>query len=116
MSREAWYTYIRIRTCTTIIQLNEWGCRDGMDHVNNRGNKEIPLAILSRILAQSCITLCLNMLGVIATLGVTVLVHSLIDLVLPLYYLLQCAFLYNAKLSTMIIFPLCNSCSVSQSP
>ena len=34
-------------------QLNEWGCRDGMHHANNHGNKEIPLAILSRILTQS---------------------------------------------------------------
>ena len=35
--------------------MNEWGCirRDGMHHAKNRGNKEIPLAILSRILAQS---------------------------------------------------------------
>ena len=40
--------------------MNEWGCRDEMHHAKNRGNKEIPLAILSRILAQSCITLCLN--------------------------------------------------------
>ena len=29
----------------------------GMHHAKNRGNKEIPLAILSRILAQSCVTL-----------------------------------------------------------
>ena len=29
----------------------------------NRGNKDIPLAILSRILAQSCVTLCLNYVG-----------------------------------------------------
>ena len=35
----------------------------GMHHVKNRGNKEIPLAILSRILAQSCVTLCLNYVG-----------------------------------------------------
>ena len=28
----------------------------GMHHAKNRGNKEIPLAILSRILAQSCVT------------------------------------------------------------
>ena len=28
----------------------------GMHHEKNRGNKEIPLAILSRILAQSCVT------------------------------------------------------------
>ena len=35
----------------------------GMHHAKNRGNKEIPLAILSRILAQSCVTLCLNYVG-----------------------------------------------------
>ena len=35
----------------------------GMHHPKNRGNKEIPLAILSRILAQSCVTLCLNYVG-----------------------------------------------------
>ena len=40
-------------TSGKIIQLNEWGCRDGMHHANNHGNKEIPLAILSRILTQS---------------------------------------------------------------
>ena len=31
-----------------------------MHHAKNCENKEIPLAILSRILAQSCVTLCLN--------------------------------------------------------
>ena len=31
-----------------------------MHHAKNRGNKEIPLVILSRLLAQSCVTLCLN--------------------------------------------------------
>ena len=35
----------------------------GMQQAKNRGNKEIPLAILSRILAQSCVTLCLNYVG-----------------------------------------------------
>ena len=34
-----------------------------MHHAKNCGNKEIPLAILSRILAQSCVTLCLNYVG-----------------------------------------------------
>ena len=34
-----------------------------MHHAKNRGNKEIPLAILARILAQSCVTLCLNYVG-----------------------------------------------------
>ena len=50
-------------TSAKIIQLNEWGCRDGMHRVKNRGDKEIPLAILSRILAQSCITLYLTLMG-----------------------------------------------------
>ena len=35
----------------------------GMHHAKNRGNKEIPLAILSRILAQSYVTICLNYVG-----------------------------------------------------
>ena len=43
-------------TSAKIILLNEWGCRDGMHHAKNHGNKVIPLAILSRILAQSCVT------------------------------------------------------------
>ena len=43
-------------TSAKIIQVNEWGCRNGMHHAKNRGNKEIPLAILSRILAQSFVT------------------------------------------------------------
>ena len=43
-------------TSAKIIQLNEWRCRDGIHHAKNRGNKVIPLAILSRILAQSCVT------------------------------------------------------------
>ena len=32
-------------TGAKIFQLNEWGCRDGMHHARNHGNKEIPLAI-----------------------------------------------------------------------
>ena len=44
-------------TSAKIIQLN---MDVGMHHAKNRGNKEIPLAILSRILAQSCVTLGLN--------------------------------------------------------
>ena len=52
-----WMYYI---TSAKIIQLKEWGCRDEMHHAKNRGNKEIRLAILSRILAQSCVTLRLN--------------------------------------------------------
>ena len=35
----------------------------GMHHAKDRGNKEIPLAVLSRIPAQSCVTLCLNYVG-----------------------------------------------------
>ena len=34
-----------------------------MHHAKNRGNKQIPLAILLTILAQSCVTLCLNHVG-----------------------------------------------------
>ena len=34
-----------------------------MLHAKNRGNKEITLAILSRILAQSCVTVSLNYVG-----------------------------------------------------
>ena len=44
-------------TSVKIIQLNEYIMDVGMHHAKNRGNKEIPLAILSRILAQSCVTL-----------------------------------------------------------
>ena len=29
-------------TSAKIIQLNEWGCRDGMHHAKNRGNRVIP--------------------------------------------------------------------------
>ena len=50
-------------TSAKLIQLNEWGCRDGMHYAEICGNKEIPLAILSRILAQSCVTLYLNYVG-----------------------------------------------------
>ena len=34
----------------------QMGYRDEMHHAKNHGNKEIPLALLSRILAQSCVT------------------------------------------------------------
>ena len=44
-------------TSAKIIKLNEWGYRDRMHHAKNHGNKEVPLAILSRILAQSCVSL-----------------------------------------------------------
>ena len=44
-----------------IIQLNEYGCRDAP--CEKSWKKGIPLAILSRILAQSCVTLCLNYVG-----------------------------------------------------
>ena len=43
-------------TSAKIILFNEWGCRDGIHHEKNHGNKVIPLAILSRILAHSCVT------------------------------------------------------------
>ena len=38
------HTY-NVYMCTSakFIQLNEWGCRDGMHHAKNWGNKEIPL-------------------------------------------------------------------------
>ena len=42
--------YIQKISGTSAI-MNEWGCRDGMHYAKNHGNKEIPLAILSRILA-----------------------------------------------------------------
>ena len=41
------HTCIIIITSAKIIQLNEWGCRDGMHRAKNRRNKVIPLAILS---------------------------------------------------------------------
>ena len=48
-----------------------------MHHVKNRGNKEIPLAILSRILAQSCVTplpeLCREGLHMIVLVSLIVL-------------------------------------------
>ena len=43
-------------TSAKIIQLNEWGCRNGMHNAKNHGNNVIHLALLSRILAQSCVT------------------------------------------------------------
>ena len=46
-----------------------------MHHVKNRGNKEIPLAILSRILAHSCITLPYINSGK----GLRMIVASIID-------------------------------------
>ena len=54
-----------MRDCvfSILYKFKNRGCRDGMHHAKNRGNKEIPLAILSRILAQSCVTLCLNYVG-----------------------------------------------------
>ena len=51
-----------IYTSAKIIQLNE-KMDVRMHHAKNRGNKEIPLAIPSRILAQTCVTLCLNYVG-----------------------------------------------------
>ena len=56
--RQARFFYIYIYKSVKIIQLDV-----GMHHAKNCGNKESPLAILSRILAQSCVTLCLNYVG-----------------------------------------------------
>ena len=53
-----------------------------MHHVKNHGNKEIPLAKLSRILLQSCATLCLNIHVCRERLCMIVLV-SLIVIVKP---------------------------------
>ena len=61
-------------TSGKIIQLNEYGCRDAP--CENRGNKDIPLAILSRILAQSCVTLCLNYVGRIVLVSLIVLLRG----------------------------------------
>ena len=48
----------------TVNKCKNHSCRDGMHRAKNRGNKEILLAILSRILAaQSCVTLYLNYVG-----------------------------------------------------
>ena len=30
----------------TSVKSIQWGCRDGMHYAKNRGNKEIPLALL----------------------------------------------------------------------
>ena len=50
------YTILCILPIYTSAKIIQWGCRDGMHRAKNRGNKIIPLAILSRILAQSCVT------------------------------------------------------------
>ena len=51
-SKGTWSNNTRAR----VIRANELG----MHHVENRVIKRVPLAILSRILAQPCVTLCLN--------------------------------------------------------
>ena len=55
--------HVRMRVAAFYTQKNMWNkCKNhsnmdvGMHHAKNRRNKEIPLAILSRILAQSCVT------------------------------------------------------------
>ena len=49
----------------------------GMHHAKNRGNKEIPLAILSRILAQSCVPeLCREGLRMIVLVSLIVLLRG----------------------------------------
>ena len=47
-------------TCYDIQVQKSFNMDVGIHHAKNRGNKEIPLAILSRILAQSCVILCLD--------------------------------------------------------
>ena len=60
--RSSKYAVVLLLVILLIIQVQKSFNMDvGMHHVKNRGNKEIPLTILSRILAQSCLTLCLNM-------------------------------------------------------
>ena len=53
---------------TSVKSFNLMNMNVGMHHAKNRGNKEIPLAILSRILAQSCVTLCLKRVTVLVSL------------------------------------------------
>ena len=71
------FVHMCIYTSAKIIRLNEWGCRDGMNHAKNCGNKEIPPAILTRILAQSCVTplpeLCREGLHMIVLVSLIVL-------------------------------------------
>ena len=55
------HTHTHYSTSAKIIQLNEYGCRDAP--CEQSWKQGIPLAILSRILAQSCVTLCLNYVG-----------------------------------------------------
>ena len=45
---------VYVTTSVKIIQLNEWRCRDAP--CEKLWKQEVPLAILSRILAQSCVT------------------------------------------------------------
>ena len=50
---------------TSVKSFNLMNMDVGMHHAKNRGNKEIPLAIL---LAQSCVTLCLKRVTVLVSL------------------------------------------------
>ena len=71
------FQYLQVKK---IIQMNEWGCRDGMHHAKNCGHKEIPLAILSRILAQACETplpeLCRKGLRMLVLVSLIVLLRG----------------------------------------
>ena len=63
-----------------IIQLNEWRCRDAP--CEKWWKQEVPLAILSRILAQSCVTplpeLCREGLHMIVLVSLIVLLRELL--------------------------------------
>ena len=53
--------HVFVYTSAKIIQFNEYGCRDAP--CEKSWKQGIPLALLSRILAQSCVTFCLNYVG-----------------------------------------------------
>ena len=67
------HTFVLVGTCMIVMglylrqllytsaKINEHGCRDAP--CEKSWKQAIPLAILSRILAQSCVTLCLNYVG-----------------------------------------------------
>ena len=72
-----------ITTSAKIIQLNEWGCRDGMDHAKNHGNKVIPLAILSRTVSSKSLPVSpVCLLSVVVLFFVIVFVFSFVFFVL----------------------------------
>ena len=61
----------------------------GMHHAKNRGNKEISLALLSRILAQSCVTLCLNYAGRVTHYCASILDSSAKGICIPPFIFIQ---------------------------